>query len=182
MTDIIVEMSEFANGTVLYGMMGCGKTRLGEDLAYHLGQPFIDTDVLIEYYFGVSRREVIDNPDRDFSKDQAEAILAYTPDLPTVIATGGSVAMYPDLVEHLNNFGVGIFINVDPRILKTRLSKDRIAGLNNPKKLSFDKLCEDRFSSYRNAASFILNISQDEKPRDSLKRLIELREEALRLQ
>lgn len=173
-------MSELAKGTVLYGMMGCGKTTLGEDLAYHLGQPFFDTDVLIQEHFGMTCSEIVADPTQDFAKNQAETVLAFTTESPSVIATGGSVAMYPDLVEHLNNFGVGIFINVDPRVLKTRLPQNRIAGLNNPKGLSFIELCDDRSRSYRKAASFILNISQAEKPLKTLKRLIELREEAFR--
>lgn len=174
-------MSGLVRGTVLYGMMGSGKTTLGEGLAAHLDQSFIDTDSLIEERFGMSCPEIVADQIRDFSSHQAEAILGYYPDSPTVIATGGSVAVYPDLVDHLDIFGVGIFINVDPKVLEARLSSERIAALNNPKNLSFTELYDERSHSYRKAASFILNIRAEETKEESLERLISLREQVLRL-
>jgi shikimate kinase len=43
---------------VLVGFMGAGKTTVGQIIAERLGQPFIDSDVLIEQRLGRSIREV----------------------------------------------------------------------------------------------------------------------------
>src|SRR3989344_7390741 len=112
-------MAELVHGTILYGMMGCGKSTLGEGLATHLGQPFVDTDLLIERKFGQTCAELVAGG--SFSEQQAEAITDYSPSSPEVVATGGSVATYPELVQHLARFGVGIFVDVDPEVLEARL-------------------------------------------------------------
>ena len=43
---------------VLIGMMGCGKTTVGELLAQKLGFPFVDTDDYIESKMGRSIPEI----------------------------------------------------------------------------------------------------------------------------
>jgi shikimate kinase len=169
-------MTESIQGTILYGMMGSGKSTLGFGLAEHLGQTFVDTDSLIEDRFGLSCSEIVLDPDRDFGEHQSLAVRAYLPISPEVVATGGSLATYPELVKHLSSFGVGIFIDVDPDVLEARLPAHRIAALNNPKNLSFGELCEARAKSYRNAADLVLKVAIGETPQASLESIIELRE------
>lgn len=166
-------MTELTRGTVLYGMMGCGKSTLCEGLAAQLGQPCIDTDHLIEQRFGQTCAELV--AAGNFGEQQAEAIKAYSPASPKVVATGGSVATYPELVQHLARFGVGIFIDVEPEVLEARLPAERIAALNNPNKLSFRDLYRTRAELYRAAADHTLHVLGDEAVDMTLGRVIYLR-------
>ena len=81
-------------------------------------------------------------------------------------------------MRHLATFGVGIFIDVDPEELETRLPSERIAVLNNPKGLSFGELYRERAESYRAVADFILSVASGELVEASLTHIIELRTSA----
>ncbi len=161
------------NGTVLYGMMGSGKSTLGGELATHLGQPFVDTDALIERTVGASCKELID--EGTFPGVQMGVVMAHEPTIPEVIATGGSVPMYDRIVRHLRRFGPSIFINVDPEALEARLSPERIAALNNPRQLSFRGLCEARAVSYRTVSDATLEVGPGETAGETFARLTALR-------
>lgn len=171
-------MIEREQGTILYGMMGCGKSTLGKILAEELSQQFVDTDGLIEADTGLTCSEIIQDPTRDFAVEQSKTIFDYNPVQAEVVATGGSVASYPKLVKHLANYGIGVFINVDPEVLVNRLAPERVVALNNPDKLSFAKLYEARAELYRQAGSFVLDIEAGESIDRSLEKLIDLREYA----
>lgn len=166
------------DSTVLYGMMGCGKTTLGRGLAEARHEQFRDIDELIEQATGLTPAQIIEDPNLDFAAIQAQVIQDFAPFADTVVATGGSVAMYPDLVSHLNSFGPGVFINVDPEVLEARLGPDRIAALNNPDNLSFPDLYRRREPFYRKAGQFVLNVSPGETPEESAQRLVALRSAA----
>ena len=159
-------------GVVLYGMMGSGKSELGVGVAKHFDWDFLDTDRLIEGAWGMTCKQLLDQGSFEYA--QESSILRYGTVDPTVIATGGSVAMYPDLVSHLGQFGTGIFIQPTAAELRRRLSPERIAALNNPKNLSFEELYAERSERYRRAASFTLEITDRETPEQSLPRLITL--------
>lgn len=169
-------MSELVLGTVLYGMMESGKSTLGKGLATHLGQTFTDTDELIEHTYGMTCGDIIRNPELDFGRAQSLVIVNHTPSSPEVIATGGSVVMYPEVVSHLKIFGVGVFIDVDPEALEARISPERIAALNNPKGLSFVDLYEERRSFYKAAADLVLKVPGEQMVDATLANLIDLRQ------
>lgn len=165
-------------GTALYGMKGTGKTTLGNSLARRKGRPFTDTDTLIERAMKMTCREIIDDPELDFGIVQQATIMAYSPKPHEVIATGGSVAMYPSVVGHLARSTIGVFINVDPTVLEARIGAEGIAALNNPDNLDFYALCERRSGFYRDAARLVLDVPEGETPEDTLERLILLRASA----
>jgi len=89
-------MSGTERGTILYGMMGSGKSTLGEGLAAHLGQPFTETDLLIEERFGANCGELV--AAGNFPDQQVETILDFRPTTAEVVATGrkcrGSGSLY----------------------------------------------------------------------------------------
>jgi shikimate kinase len=159
-------------GIILYGMMGCGKSTLGKRLAALLNIKFVDTDELIEQRFGQTCADLIEAG--NFDKQQAEVIMAYAPIFPEVIATGGSVASNPQLLQRLAKLGVGIFIDVDPKVLRTRLSKERMATLNNPYGLSFEHLYKERATLYETAALHTLRVDRAESVDTTLYRIITL--------
>lgn len=89
----VTMMTMEQQGIVFYGMMGSGKSTLGEGLAQHLGFAYIDTDAIITETYGMTCGDLVQRG--KFVDAQLGAILGFEPENPTVIATGGSVAMTP---------------------------------------------------------------------------------------
>ena len=149
-------IGEIDDSTVLFGMMGSGKSKQGRLLAGALRQLFVDTDDLIEERTSKTCRQLID--EGTFVAVQNEVILDFVPEEPMVIATGGSVANYEELVTHLRQFGTSVHLKVEADVLRGRLSDERIAALNNPDGLSFEELWASRQPNYERAADFTLDI------------------------
>ena len=51
---------------ILIGMMGCGKTTVGELLAQRLKKTLVDTDRLIEVRLGMSIPEIFESEGEDY--------------------------------------------------------------------------------------------------------------------
>lgn len=168
--------------TVLYGMKNAGKTTLGEGLALHLGQPFVDTDRLIEeehherYGGELTCEDIIRGKSSAFFQAlQAEVVLAHVPTEPEVIATGGTVGLKAELVEHLAQFGVSIFVRVAPNVLDGRFSNEDRTRITQAHGLSVVDLYESRIPIFEAASDSVLDVTQAEPQSRTLERLIELR-------
>jgi shikimate kinase len=165
---------------VIYGMMGSGKTATAIRMSKALGMTMTDTDALIEEHTGMLCGEIVANPDMDFPAIQEEVILAYQPTSPEIIATGGSVAMYPNLVSHLGKFGIGVHLNTDAHETEARLSAERIAAMNRKpgqENFTFVELAAARDGSYLHAARGIkLDVPLGQSLDEITERMLELRE------
>ncbi len=153
-------------------MMGSGKTTLGRLLAERLGYSFIDTDDIIEMLARKTCRTLI--REGTFAHFQTEAIMAFTPLEPMIIATGGSVAMYQELVRHLAKVGTSVFINVNPLEIQSRLSAERLASLNTATNENLEEITQKRIPLYRAAAEHELTVTLNEPTDISLEKLIDL--------
>lgn len=77
----------------LIGLMGSGKTRLGEVLARRLGWPFVDADARLEAHAGRPVAEVFAREGESAFRDRESAVLRDLAEQPgpLVVATGGGV-------------------------------------------------------------------------------------------
>jgi len=74
----------------LVGFMGCGKTTVGNQLAYLLGWDFVDSDQLVEQRSGRSIPEIFKLSGEAAFRSEEAAVLATLVDRSrTVVATGG---------------------------------------------------------------------------------------------
>ena len=81
---------------VLVGFMGAGKTTVGQILADKLGQPFVDSDVLIEQRLGRSIRDVFAVEGEAYFRDLEHATVTELVKGPeAVIALGGGAVEDP---------------------------------------------------------------------------------------
>jgi shikimate kinase len=151
---------EIADSTILYGMMGSGKSTQGRMLAETLEQPFLDTDAVLEAETGRSCKQLIDAG--QFATVQEVILTGLQIESPTVIATGGSVANFPKITDHLGRFGVGMFLRVMPTVLRARLSDERIAALHNPDGLPFEELYMKRMPNYERVADIVVDIGDQD--------------------
>lgn len=108
---------------VLVGFMGAGKTTVGHIIADRLGQPFVDSDVLIEQRLGRSVRDVFATEGEAFFRQLESATVTDLVRGPAaVIALGGGAVEDPRTRAALR----------DARVVYLRVSYDeamsRIGG------------------------------------------------------
>ena len=111
---------------VLVGLMGAGKTTVGQRCAERLQRPFVDTDELVEATTGLSVAEVFaahgEPQFRDLER-QAIADAAASP-TPLVVACGGGAVLDPENRRVLRAGGVVVWLRASPDELGARVGAD----------------------------------------------------------
>ncbi len=113
---------------ILVGMMGSGKSTIGELLSRELGWTFIDTDKLIEERVGLTVAQLFAYyGEREFRKLESSIIhsLRHRKDL--VIATGGGLPCHFEVMDQLLTMGLVIYLEASVDVLFERLK-----GSNRP--------------------------------------------------
>jgi shikimate kinase len=110
----------------LIGMMGCGKSATGKQLAQLLGWPFIDLDRLIEDESGLSVPEIFsrygEEKFRLLEREALQKTLAI--EEPIVVATGGGTPCFFDNILKMKEKGWVVYIRTPIDLLMERLAKD----------------------------------------------------------
>ena len=120
-----------ARHLVLVGLMGAGKTTVGERCAEKLGRPFVDTDDLIEATAQLSVADIFDQFGEAHFRElerQAVADVAASP-TPLVIACGGGAVLDADSRRVLRANGVVVWLQAPPSVLGERVAGNRARPL-----------------------------------------------------
>lgn len=114
---------------ILIGMPGAGKSTIGVILAKTLGMDFLDTDLAICKAAGTTLQSILDTQGQEaFLQMESDVVRGLKPER-TVIATGGSVPMKPEAMEHLRQMGRVIYLKVELEELRRRLSNIKTRGI-----------------------------------------------------
>lgn len=108
---------------ILVGMMGSGKSTVGERLAARLGRPLVDTDELVVATAGRSIPELFaDVGESGFRALERVAVAdACAAADPVVIACGGGAVLDPDNRRALAAAGVVVWLRATPAQLAARV-------------------------------------------------------------
>ncbi len=110
---------------VIAGMMGCGKTAAGKELAEKTGRAFMDTDIMIAEKEGKSISQIfIQNGEHYFRALEKECIINLAEQYEQVIALGGGAVMNDDAWNRLRQNGITLFLDFPCRVLARRLEED----------------------------------------------------------
>lgn len=118
----------------LIGLMGTGKTTVGQRLAQSLQYRFFDSDRLIEKVAGQSITEIFaaagEPGFRDLESQVLEQLCAYTQ---SVIATGGGIVVAPKNWSYLQQ-GLVVWLDTPVPVIAQRLAavEDASRPLLNP--------------------------------------------------
>lgn len=97
---------------ILIGMMGCGKTTVGQLLAQQLGRPFVDCDALIEGNSGRTIAEIFaQDGERGFRSLESQVLEQVGGQDGLVIATGGGAVLSRKNVASLRRNGILVFLD-----------------------------------------------------------------------
>lgn len=114
---------------VLIGMPGVGKSTVGVILAKVMGYQFLDADLVIQEQEGKLLREIIDEVGTEGFIQVENRVNAGLACSKTIIATGGSVVYGQEAMEHLQEIGRVVYLEVPFSVLEKRLSDIKGRGV-----------------------------------------------------
>jgi len=108
---------------VLIGLMGAGKSTVGERCATALDRAFVDTDRLVELNAGIPVAEIFSTQGEPAFRALERTVVAdvSVSPAPLVIACGGGVALDPDNRRALREHGVVVWLRADAQELGKRV-------------------------------------------------------------
>ena len=145
-----------ARHLVLIGLMGAGKTTVGERCAELLDRPFLDTDELVVASAGVSFDELwATEGERGFRARERVAVsdAVLSPAL-LVISCGGGTVLDADNRRSLREKGVVVWLKATSAALASRLTGDDTRPLlaGGDRTATLERLSAQREPAYEAAA------------------------------
>jgi shikimate kinase len=108
----------------LVGMMGCGKSAVGRELARRLGWAFIDTDDLVEAMTGFSVASLFEKlGEEGFRAEESRALRLAAARKSVVVATGGGAVLREANRALMHKSGWVAYLETDPTVLAQRVAR-----------------------------------------------------------
>jgi shikimate kinase len=155
-SDAPASSGDRAGHLVLVGLMGTGKTTVGQHLSERLGRPLVDTDELVEVATGRSIHDLFSTKgEAAFRRYELDSLTrALAREEPSVIATGGGVVTTAE-ARHALRTEVVVWLRASPETLAERLDGDAtrpLLGGRNPLEV-LRELSEHRKGFYQEVAT-----------------------------
>ena len=158
----------------LVGMMGSGKTTVGQMLANELSLPFFDTDEILSSIEDRSIPEIFSQNGEEYFRSLERELIENWKISDGIVATGGGLPCFNDLMEKLNEKGKTIFLATSAVHITDRISQDMnrplVAGKTPSQvKRAINDLLKLRKEFYSKAK---IKVKTDLGPEDTMKRII----------
>lgn len=141
----------------LIGMAGAGKSTLAPLLAGSLGWEHIDTDSIIEAYYGRSLQDIVDHLGVPEFRKAEEYILSSLGVVRTVVSTGGSVVYGPMAMKRLKGLGPVIYLRISLDACLKRVGCGEGRGLARMPGQNLEDLYAERMPLYEKYADYIVD-------------------------
>jgi shikimate kinase/3-dehydroquinate synthase len=145
---------------VLVGMMGSGKSAVGQKLAQRLGLKFVDADAEIAAAAGMSIPEIFAKYGESYFRDGERRVLRRLLNGgPMVLATGGGAFLDPRTRHRVGERGVSIWFDADHETLLKRVRRkgDRPLLQTPDPAATLRKLMDERYPIYATADIRVLS-------------------------
>lgn len=107
---------------VMVGMMGAGKTAIGQALARRLDVPFLDSDAAIVEAANSSIAEIFDRDGEAFFRAKETQVIArLLGGPPGVLSTGGGAFLSAENRQMISKMGISLWLKADLELLWTRV-------------------------------------------------------------
>jgi shikimate kinase len=144
-------MGLFASKKNIYltGFMGSGKTTVGRRLARKLGWKFLDTDKIVQKYFGKPISQIfIEDGEALFRQAEALVLRTLRNRTQTVVSLGGGAILKESNRDILRS-GHWIFLDVPLSVIKTRVLGDNSRPLLAKRWSTVEALSRKRLPLYQ---------------------------------
>ncbi len=160
----------------LIGLMGSGKTTIGQLLAKRLSRPFFDSDHELEARTGVSVATIFEiEGEPAFRTREAQIIDELTHQQPIILGTGGGAILNAGTREVLHARGTVIYLHSTPETSyeRVRRNRDRPLLMVTDPLARLRYLYEARHPLYRETAHFVVESYRD-KPSAVVAEIVQL--------
>lgn len=169
-------MSSLLRGVNLYliGMMGVGKSTVGDLLAKQLGYTFLDTDSIITQLTGKTINQLFaEEGEPAFRQLESDVLAQVCARKELVIATGGGIVMRRENWSYLHH-GLIVWLDAPIELLYTRLAEDTTRPLlqDPDPKGKLRSLLEQRTPLY-SQADLHITLREEETPEEIANRVME---------
>lgn len=156
----------------LVGMAGAGKTTVGKLLARRLGWAHLDTDLVIESYYGLPLQVLHDDLGREEFLRVEEQLVSMLGLRRVVVSTGGSVIYGRRAVDRLRLLGGVVFLHIGLETFLDRVGSGRGRAFVMGPGQDMAGVYRERQALYRAAAD--ITVSSDElDPEQCVSRIME---------
>ena len=157
------DLKDFKNSNLIFlvGLMGCGKTTIGQLLAEKLHYEFVDTDDLIVQNYQQDINTIFHEKGEKFFRNLETTTLQNVINniknngKKYVISTGGGIVLKDENRQLLKQFGYNIYLKTDTNILVQRLMTDTQRPLLKNK----ENLAENLQNLYNQRNKFYLEVA-----------------------
>ena len=136
---------------VLTGMMGVGKSTIGEDLSNKLDVQFKDIDKIIEKKLSLSIADIFEKKGEEFFRNiEEKETLKYLKEKNVVIALGGGAFMNQKIREATKKLSISFWLDLNSKNIFERIKMNKRRPLLNSKSSEQDvkNLYEKRKKTY----------------------------------
>lgn len=158
---------------ILVGMPGCGKSTVGVVLAKALGMDFTDTDLMICKQEGATLQKIIEKSGLEYFAEVESHVGKSLNLSDTVVATGGSMVLYEDAMEHLKSIGTVVFIDVALSELQRRITNITTRGITFKAGETLSDIYALRHPLYVRCADVTVTVGEDSSIEQSVEKLVE---------
>ncbi|OGO79764.1 MAG: shikimate kinase [Clostridiales bacterium GWC2_40_7] len=144
---------------ILIGMPGAGKSTIGVILAKAVKRPFIDTDLLIQQQENRFLQDIINNDGLKAFIKIEESIITGINAENHIIATGGSAIYSKAAMEHLQNRGIIVYLDLKLFQIQRRIKNIKNRGIALKDGQSLESLYKERAPLYKSYADIVIDCS-----------------------
>ncbi|WP_027723145.1 homoserine kinase [Maridesulfovibrio zosterae] len=154
--------SKFSEGcsVCLIGMAGAGKSTLAPLLAARLGWEYIDTDSVIEAYYGRPLQDIVDELGVPEFRKAEDYILSSLGVVRSVVSTGGSVIYGENAMNRISSLGPVIYLRISSETCVERVGGGEGRGLARMPGQSLESLYEERAPLYEKYSDFAVDTDE----------------------
>lgn len=144
---------------ILIGMMGSGKTTIGELLSHKLSKDFIDMDDYIEKSNHMTIQDMFSISEEYFRDQEMKACKELSQKEDTIISTGGGVIKNQKNIDYLKENGIIIYLDRPINDIMLDIDISHRPLLKNGKE-ELEKLYQERHDLYSKSAHYRINNDQ----------------------
>jgi len=145
----------------LIGMMGSGKSSVGELLSKSLNLKFVDIDQVIQKKEGKTINDIFKKRGETYFREIENIELKKIKDL-AIVSCGGGIIKKENNREFIKKSGITFYLKAKVETLEKRLLNDKERPLINKSDLkkSLKKIYYERKNLYKNCANFTIQTDE----------------------